>query len=669
MGVTGSLPIYLEDYYGDSPPYPSIHSALYEASRGTLNASDVAANEYEKLKTWQDLSGNGHHLVQATVANQLRIRRNVTPVVYSNFVEGATNLPTFPQSTVSIDNQAASLFFLIEDDRLMTNGVAETKVIMGLAGGVGDLYSLAPASAVPATLVWRDGVNGTVDTGLRLKSSLTLVGVILRATGITIVLDDLSYEIASPLAPGTTTGFSLFSGSLAGLTSGFMGGINCAVPCNEAVDSTKLAAFRAWAVGRKAIPASSVSKQLFIWGASIASGQNAQGNLGFARQYILGKTDLMCVHEDLGGITAVQMTTRAPVISAINNQPVGTRFYDPTKRQVVLVYPPTNDLPNDATSAATIITEFTDWRNRLMSYGYRTIFNAFAPRGDLTAVQNTKRLAVNAAMAALDPRKYGVYVPTPIEMRKNDTSADASDRQYYDPDTIHLTATGHSVILRACRQVLDGFMNEDVTTEHFHLRFNGNLLDSGLYTRDFEAVGAPTYTSGLWSRQALVCTTGNNYARYPVVNRAFDQPYFTAVIWFKTSHVANMQLVSKYQGSGTNWYLGVTSAGNLFCGTNGMAGLSSAGTNYRDNAWHMAAFVTDAIGGKLYASPDENPANLVLKASGEGWTGGPLAPDTGTAYLRCGADNSASYNVTVQDMYFFLGTKALAELQALTPWA
>lgn len=121
---------------GPLPP-PGTLQAYYEASLNTLDATDVAADNFEKLKTWNLANGSlDHPMVQATVGNQLRVRKTTAiPLVYSNFDEEvATAAMT---ASLSIDQRAATFFALVELDILKVNSVATERIIMSLPGGRG----------------------------------------------------------------------------------------------------------------------------------------------------------------------------------------------------------------------------------------------------------------------------------------------------------------------------------------------------------------------------------------------------------------------------------------------------------------------------------------------------------------------------------------------------
>ena len=158
--------------------------------------------------------------------------------------------------------------------------------------------------------------------------------------------------------------------------------------------------------------------------------------------------------------------------------------------------------------------------------------------------------------------------------------------------------------------------------------------------------------------------TGGNAARGKTNWREFDTAEWSLMFWFKTSATGDCVMFSKYSGIGAAWYTLKHSTGSFRAIINGMSTLVSSSTYYHDGNWHCVAISVDAVGGKLYGSPDHYPANLTLQAS-QSWTTVPVVPNT-AGYWKVGYDNSSTFNVDFQDCMAWFGSKTQEEFQAIS---
>lgn len=641
------------------PPDSASYLAYYEASSGTT-LSGSPSSSYGKIDTWAPVVGSDN-LVQATDADRPLLRTVDSTLVY-NWVKDSTR--DFDNTTLSIDRRASSFFCLAEVDKLMVTVGTEELCLMSLPGGVGDLY--VRNSTSNNNLYWKDG-SGTYDTGISAVSSLALYGVVLGVSGIKIVMNELSYDVGTPLSAGTTTGFSLFTGSVA---NKLIGGFGAAVWYNVAADSTLLASVRAWAKVRKAIFAEDVDREYYAAGASLANGLYAEGGLNFSRQLAISN-DWYYRNFGLGGAGYGSLYTNAGAKLGITNLAVGSGTHNFAKRQALFVKLPTNDLPG-ADSAATIATGFTNFLEPAKAYGYQVYYSLIAPRGDLTAPQETKRLDVNTAMRLLDERRYGKRLEIPVELQDPSVS---SDLTYYDADTIHWTKTAFDLDVRdggaTMVSLVDASLPADGLQGYWPL--DGDYRDESGYERDTAALNSPTFISGLWGRQAIRCTqTGNNGVKQPWVYRNYDYPYLTRMIWFRVNGGASscvLMCKESDAGGSKTWNIVKNFAGTVTAFVSDLTSPTlTASGSYADNAWRCVALVTDDVGGKLYLSSDEYPSNLTLRASSP-WATTPVTPNTGSGrgHLRFGGNTDTSTrDMDLQDAHLWFGALTLEQLQAVT---
>ena len=644
-------------------PPPGTLQAYYEAGFLTdvLNSGATKTANYEKVATWLDHSGNGNSIVQSTAAYQPSHRHGDVPAVCAvhEFVSTNTELAN---TTLAIDKRAASFFALIELEQLMVQGTAASHNIMAIAGGVGELRNrMEIGDTSSGVLQWIDA-NGTTSTTFRHTSGLALVGVILDAGEIRIVLNDQSQTIATPLAAGTATGFSFFKGGALGGLAVVMG-YHAAVWYDHALDSTELDAVRDWAESRGVI--FSPTKELIGTGASLANGQQAEGNLNPFRQYVNAKKGQIAYRNIAfpGNTTTQQLgKTRGNLCSNTLGYP-GQCLHRPDARQVAMILGVTNDIYTGV-SLATIVANSTSIRQELRAYGYEVIIFGVAPVGTFDATMEQKRLDYNAAMAALDQRRYGLYLPPPAEL------TNPSDTTYYKADLTHMTKAAFDLYLRDCQSYLDSYFAISKSNLRMWVKFDGDYIDSSDYALDWSAYGSPIFESGLWGRQCIRTVTGDNYPKGWSTWREFDYLNWSLMFWFKSTNTGFIHLVSRYTGAAGTWSVYKHSGGTIRSTITGMPELISSSTYGHDGNWHCVALTADATGGRLYVSADQYPANLVLQDS-DVWTAGQQRPSTGR-WWRCGYDgtndtNGSSYSDTwFQDVMFWSEAKTQEEFQAIS---
>jgi len=653
------------------PPLSSDYQVYYEATLNTLLSGSPATN-YGKVGVWNPVAGSGS-LVQATDANRLRLRMSGfggTPVVYSSQDESSR---TMADSVLVIDKQNCSVFALIELSALTAGGSNINQTIFSLPGGVGELQ-IRRVSNSYSFLAWIDG-TGSYVSSLIPASSLNLLGVTLSAGAVVVHCNGESETLAAvALSAGTVTGFSINYG---GLTTGYgeAWGYAALVIYDHALDAGELASVNAWGLARNAVypTRSDTVQMLFTAGASRSIGYYAAGNIDHGRRLSLDAALRAFYKTGVGGQSTANASSRLSTVLGLQssdylNKP-GDGLNRPTKNQVVVLEIPTADV-TAGTAEATIIANMTTIRNGIRNSGYDLIVNALAPSSAWDAGQLTKMANINIAMAALDSRRYGDFIALPSEL------SDPLNTTYFNADGLHYTRAGFDILYDEVKPYTDSYFSRTITTLKGRWSLNGSsgLLDDSGYRRDLQVINSPTYTTGLNSRQALVCTSsGSNAAKSVFLGREYDTLPLTVVCWFNGKSAADNHILRKVSATGgsKNWYMfRQNSLGQLWCSMDDTVAIAKAtDKSYAVDTWFGVAMVLDSTNGlRLYTTAaGGDPTTFALRDT-QAWTGGAVIPNTGSGSgaLRLGntADGTVS-DIWLQSPQIHFEALSLAQLQAL----
>lgn len=132
-------------------------------------------------------------------------------------------------------------------------------------------------------------------------------------------------------------------------------------------------------------------------------------------------------------------------------------FVDPFQgmftRSVVVGWAGTNDLAA-GTSGATAAAALATWCTARRSAGAdKIVIMDCIARGNLTAPQQTERLAFNAALAANGSPTWDTLVKLSLDSRLSNSA----DTTYYNADTIHLTDAGYAVVANLVAPAVNAF--------------------------------------------------------------------------------------------------------------------------------------------------------------------------------------------------------------------
>lgn len=634
------------------PPVSASIMAWYTSSNGALDSGDARADNYEAVKTWLDSKGFGtlYPLSQSTGALRPKYRSFGRRGVYTD-----ANSVYLNQPDISIDQRSFSFFALIDQADQFVNSGGYTKVLFEIVG-VGSLR-LVEASQGVGVIKWVDG-GGTDTSTLTVPAGLSLVGVTLSASAVTVWVNDTSQAFTA-LSAGTATGFNLFNTAAdAGV---WTGGCQEAILYNVALSAGQKAQLDTYAQSRGAYYVSNTTAIMASHGDSISTWQSAEDLLGFAGQASRGTVPLYIL--GLGGITFANLANLYAFTDAI---------YDINKRCVLWVNCGHNDIAAGV-AAATVTASRRAYIDRQRDKGWLILENNVAPSSGITAGEETVRTTFNTDMGTDSTRRYANAVATvPAEL------SDHTNLTYFNADGIHWTHAGHAAMLGQGQASLTTLLETPLDADLLQAEYNfdGDVVDDSSYTRDLEAVNTPTYASGVGGHQCLVtASSGNRHARYTRSVNVFPWLPFSIMFWIKTTATPTKAIVTNFSsGAGKGWQVYIDTGGVLGgfyipdLGGGHYAGGIAGTTPINDGIWHACAYTVNATNSKIYVSPDENAANLALENTGS-WTGTPqaIAGNDTRVYVGSG-DGSASFDLSIQALRIWAEVRTLAELQAMLPY-
>ena len=398
---------------------------------------------------------------------------------------------------------------------------------------------------------------------------------------------------------------------------------------------------------------------------------HAEGNMDY--MWRLGKfyTGVPLYKLGFGGISVSALLTRARAELGLqydgSSFKPGDGFHRPTLEQMVVMDIPTADVTSGV-AEATIISNLTTLRNDIRQSGYDLVVNCMPPVSTWDAGQETKRVNINAAMLALNSRKYGDCLAVPTEL------SDSSNTTYFY-DGIHYTKAGYDALYAITKPYTDIALARTITTLKGHWKLNGNFLDYSGYRRDLQAIGSPTFVAGLNGGQALVCTTGGvGAAKGVYVGREYDTLPLTIVCWFQGKAAADDYCMMKFPASGNIWTIQRhNTTSQIRCTVTGVTGgdVRATDKSYAANTWYGVALVIDSVNGaRVYTTnAGGDPTTFALRGT-SAWSAGAIIPSTGSGAgaLRIGSYSSDATTTStwVQNPKIFFEALSLAQLQALS---
>jgi hypothetical protein len=383
------------------------------------------------VQQWNDQSGNGWNLTQATAGNRPTYRSSAfggTGLVQLSTDDFMTNTAaTFPNGATAITafmlttHNATGISWVFG----LGDGVAGGSMDHFRTGATSRTYTtnLTPnggAFASPnwLTEVWYDG--GQATNALKLREYIN--GRLLTLTFVS--------TIASSLAAvnGARVGSSEAAGG--GLANGWTGKLHEFLVYNRVLTNTERDNVRAYLLSRLAQDTRPVISCL---GDSLTSGSLVPDQWPELLQ--TAKADRQIINLGQGSSAASEWATWQGQTTYLPNT---------NSPHVEVVFLGTNDIALGGRSAVQVQGDLTTIWAASRAAGREVVAATIIPRGNFTAPQQTVWTDVNTWIR-LQTDKWDALADLAANAAF-DEHADASNVTYYQGDTIHLTLTGQTLV-------------------------------------------------------------------------------------------------------------------------------------------------------------------------------------------------------------------------------
>lgn len=415
--------------------------AFFDASPTTLFDAVSGGNQVAdggSIALWQDQSGNGHHLTQATPGNQFKLSGDavigqvLTDAVMANagitfstrsaswFV--VSDLPTLRRSRVATTNYQYGMYFFSSTDRFNLQRNGNTGRLEGYTG-----------------------TGETRQPAWDIRSGVSLVGMIGSPSETKIIYNDKDQIFAAPTL-NTVVGFE--AGNRLTHHLALHGRIRAIIGFDRPISDEDMGKLRAWAFRKYSIPLSPSSLNLLISGDSISAGQ-----LSTARKCWTDRLTLPVgtVINNVAESSARLITHLIPTDGAFVDSRVTSGA-----NNVGILFAGTNDMFVDSRTAVQVKADAITWCNARKSAGVNKIgIMGMLPRG----ASDTQRQALRASFLAdftvptASPLIFAAgpgitYADRYVDLGGDPTIgpfAARSNTTLY-PDAIHPSDTGHAII-------------------------------------------------------------------------------------------------------------------------------------------------------------------------------------------------------------------------------
>jgi lysophospholipase L1-like esterase len=401
--------------------------ARYVAGEGiTITGSGVSQ--------WDDLSGNGHHAVQASDGNRPSSRTVLGKASISFDGGRSLDLP----ATLTVDRQDCAVFVCHRARSLGGNGLT----LVHFDSNSLDL-SLYLASTTGTV---RPSVYSGTDKGNTIRNGhgIQTMGAICSASDVVIVHDAETQTVAANAAGSFTGGFI---GKRHDGTNHFLGDIYEVLVYDAAISDTArdeiLAAFAdAWGA-----TSPTTTTWIGFEGDSLTD-NNANSNKNdsswpFQLASTTGLTVPKWFNNAVGGDQLQGMLTQTLLLDEV----AANSHY---ANRIVFLWAGINDIGTGGRSAAQITADLDTWIADYQAAGAVVYVCTMTPYTALSGAQNTIRLAVNTHIRST-ATPDGV-----LDLVADSRLATASDTTYFLGDQLHLTAAGNAVVAELALAKLRG---------------------------------------------------------------------------------------------------------------------------------------------------------------------------------------------------------------------
>jgi lysophospholipase L1-like esterase len=399
------------------------------------SAVAFAAGSELTVAKWYDQSGNGNDAVQATAANQPRLRvanawRGLQGITFDGFAaaSGGTQVAkklAFPAG-VTIDRQA-STGFTVNGLKASYNSTGTLEI------------GTTSIRALPFTNVGAAGAQlltgGAGITGTRWnRMNPSVNGWRMSATATTLYTDTASATAAAQ-ATGTASAGNIGS-TASGAQFNLRGEIYAIAIYAAALSDADAALVQAALKSAYGVDYSQAAL-IVVEGDSISEGTSdtyMMNNIRQALAYVTKDAHVynMAVH---GTTAAIEYPRRVAKFAGLSQAGA--------TKKVVLFGLGSNDINNSTTAATLWTTYCLPYIQYLTGAGFAVVVGTLIPRGAFTAPQETERLAYNQLVRD-NAAANGYVVCDYCALPEFDAQSDASSATYYFTDNTHPLTAGYA---------------------------------------------------------------------------------------------------------------------------------------------------------------------------------------------------------------------------------
>ena len=434
--------------FGSSTPLPTDVSNLiawYDSQVGTWSATTggtLVTADNTAIARWDDQSGNGYNLTQATAANQPvydAVRAMVVADIGNN-TSSEGPLVYMTATTSSMSSQSLSIFVvgeLLNLRRSIIDEAYQAYQVFALDGS-GDYYFDFSMDGSTGELASYDG-SAVVDGSIVATTSRCLFGWASGASNCTIWSNGSSSTVTE-VASGSTTSLMVLGDGHDSVYAGEVS-VKDILIYSATLTSGNVATLQSYAQNRGVQP--SFHHVLAFDGDSLTHGFGSTCNRNYPVQLAVPPSVLRYNVAEYGD-TFVTLSSEAstridPLIAA-------------GQTNVLVLWAGTNDLAA-GTSASTLYSDITSYISARHTAGWKVVILTITPRNDSAwdSTYETQRGLLNTSILGNAAGADGVVNLTTIADLLTTTNT-----TYFLSDQLHLTSTGYGIVAAAVDAVIDG---------------------------------------------------------------------------------------------------------------------------------------------------------------------------------------------------------------------
>jgi lysophospholipase L1-like esterase len=414
-------------------------AGLFDATSG----GSAVTTDHATIARWEDQSGNGKHVTQATSGKRPVLDATAGLVVSEIDTDTSSN-QYFNATAFTVDRQNFSVFWVLELNSLRSSIGSYQYLMTDSADG----FDVIIEQATGKIGVYSGGFN--YFTTLRVPSHRSLVGIVASSGGATLWVNGQS-ETISAFGAGTGNFLTLFGTDVA--TGPLRSRVRHFFAVQRAVNSTERSDIWAWAQ-TQGVDATTTANCIIV-GDSLTEGYGTTNNKSWPRQ-MNRPTGLSVFVQAKSGDTAYDLLSNIStlvypcVVSGQQNQ--------------AIIWLGTNDASASRT-AAQIQTDLESIATGLKANGVSdvTVFGPIprssgAISGTLATLNTNFRSSFTVTTGTSNVYTpgggYSGDIDTYVELCADSGLDDSSDTTYFLGDGTHLTNAGEARVIAYADAVL-----------------------------------------------------------------------------------------------------------------------------------------------------------------------------------------------------------------------